>query len=176
MCELFDNHLSAGPSEAVRHGGGRRTKKLQREREKKPKSFWGAAPWTPAGALPRDPTPLDAPLRSERILALTRRTNIKIIPTGLSIGKACILLTSQKWHRIDTAQIASCYYELTIMPQHMGLWICSSVLAYGKGKIFLTVMYIMTDCICHGIYITATGKGGGWKLKLGFSKVVLLEI
>ena len=51
-----------------------------------PKSFRGAAPWTPAGALPLDP----AVRRSARFafmdsefLALTRRTNTKFVPTGL---------------------------------------------------------------------------------------------
>ena len=67
-------------------------------------------------------------------------------------------------------------YELIIMPHHMGLWIHSSVLAYGKEKILLTVLYLMTDCICHGFYITAKGEGRGWILKLGFSKDVPLGI
>ena len=70
----------------------------------KPKSFRGAAPWTPVGALPLDPPgalewapgilPVGHSARFSRsafmdskLLTLTRRTNTKFVPTGLAVSQ-----------------------------------------------------------------------------------------
>ena len=66
----------------------------------KPKSFRGAAPGPPTGALERAPGPHDvrrSAFMNTKLLALTRRTNTKFVPKGLILTiYSTIIVSSYK--------------------------------------------------------------------------------